>query len=483
MRTLFRLLPFLACPVALLWTVQHDPFFWDTVQLASRHAHHFYENGLRWTTLPPVIDSGHPPVFGLYLAAVWTLSGKTLPVSHWAMLPFLLAIVLLLYRLGRRLGGDQWAFWLLPLVLLDPVLAGQMALVSPDVALAGFFLLAVEATLGQKRWLLTLAILGLCAISMRGMMTAGVLFVWQLTIRIGEYGTWNFLNRGTPIPHSAFRISYSAFLPGFAFAAGFLWWHQRATGWTGYHPASSWAPAFAPAQGLALLKNALVIGWRWLDFGRVFEWLVFGMLLWKFWRRKIDLPFLRLEAPGMALPFLLLLTWLFLSPSALLYHNLSAHRYFLAGFLTFHLLVFQWIVQADWNGRVKSWLFSLLTVALATGHFWVYPQGISMDWDSTLAHQPYHQLRAEALVFLEKEKIDFQTVGSFFPNLSSGEHLQLNGDPRRLAELDWQRNTYIFASNVFNDLSAADYARLRRDWHLQFRRARAGVWVEIYRRR
>ena len=185
----------------------------------------------------------------------------------------------------------------------------------------------------------------------------------------------------------------------------------------------------------------------------------------------------------MALPLLLILTWLLLSPSALLYHNLSAHRYFLAGFLTFHLLVFQWIVQADWNGRVKSWLFSLLTVALATGHFWVYPQGISMDWDSTLAHQPYHQLRAEALVFLEKEKIDFQTVGSFFPNLSSGEHLQLNGDPRRLAELDWQRNTYIFASNVFNDLSSADYARLRQHWDLLYRRAHAGVWIEIYRRR
>ncbi len=482
MRTQLRLLPFLACPVALLWTVQQDPFFWDTVQLASRHAHHFYENGLRWTVLPPVIDSGHPPLFGLYLAAVWTLFGKTLPVSHWAMLPFLWAIVLVLYRLGQRLGGDQWAFWLLPLVLLDPVLAGQMTLVSPDVALACFFLLAVEATLGQKRWLLAFAVLGLCAISMRGMMISGVLFVWQWGFRNGEFGLRNFIPRVAPMPHAAFRMPY-AFLPGFVLAAGFLWWHQRATGWTGYHPSSSWAPAFERAQGLALLKNILVLGWRWLDFGRVVEWLVVGTLLWKFWRSKSLSSSFRFGSLGIALLLLLILTWFFLSPSAILYHNLSAHRYFLAGFLTFHLLVFQWIAQADWSGRVKVWLFSGLTVAMATGNLWVYPPGISMDWDSTLAHQPYHQLRAEGLAFLEKEGVDFQTVGSLFPNLGSGEHILLNGDPRRLAELDWQHNTYIFASNVFNDLSAADYARLRRDWDLRYRRAHAGVWIEIYHRR
>ena len=73
--------------IALVWAVQHDPFFWDTVQLASKHAHHFYENGLRWTPLPPEIDSGHPPVFGYYLALAWTCFGKTLPASHCAMPP------------------------------------------------------------------------------------------------------------------------------------------------------------------------------------------------------------------------------------------------------------------------------------------------------------------------------------------------------------------------------------------------------------
>ena len=485
---LYSLLPFLAYPIALIWATQHDPFFWDTVQLASKHAHHFYENGLHWTALPAHIDSGHPPVFGFYLACIWTLFGKTLPASHWAMLPFLLGIVMLLYQLGKRLGGHTWAFWLLPLVLLDPVLAGQMTLVSPDVVLVCFFLLAVEAGLGQNRWLLALAVLGLCAISMRGMMTAGALFIWQLAeygIRNTEYGI--FCTHWSPFriphsvfrtPHSAFRIPYS-FLPGFAFAAGFLWWHQRATGWTGYHPGSSWAPAFERVQGLALVKNLLVVGWRWLDFGRVFEWLAVGYLLRNFWRSKMKL----LEAQWMALPLLLGCLLLLLSPSAILYQNLSAHRYFLAGFLTLHLLVFQWISHATWATRTKSWLFTAFLIGLATGNFWIYPRGISMDWDSTLAHQPYHRLRAEAVDYLEKQGVDYQTVGSAFPNLNTGENLLLNGDQRQFTHLDWQLNKYIFASNVCNDFSNSDYERLHRDWDLLYRQAQAGVWVEIYRRR
>ncbi|MEO6039548.1 MAG: hypothetical protein ABIQ93_14130 [Saprospiraceae bacterium] len=486
------LLPFLACPIVLIWTVQNDPFFWDTVQLASKHAHYFYGNGLQWAPLPPAIDSGHPPVFGYYLALIWTFFGKTLPASHWAMLPFLLAIVLLLYRLGHRLGGQRWVFWLLPLVLLDPVLAGQMTLVSPDVVLACFFLLAIEAIWGQKPALLALAILGLCAISMRGMMTAGALF----TMRIAEYGMRNFLIRKNPvlfsgqsipystfrIPHSAFRIPYS-FLPGFLFAAWFLWWHQQATGWTGYHPGSSWAPAFERVQGWGWLKNLLVVAWRWLDFGRLFEWLIVIYLLWNFWPRKIKLPGFQAMTSGYALPLLLTCLLLLLSPSAILYHNLSAHRYFLSGFLVLHLLVFQWIVHSEWKDRTKSWLLVALIAGMATGNLWIYPRGISMDWDSTLAHQPYHRLRADALAFLEKEGADFATVGSAFPNLNTGENLLLNGDERRFAELDWQRNSYIFASNVFNDFSAADYDRLHHDWEPVYRQAHGGVGVEIYRRR
>jgi len=468
--------------------IQHDPFFWDTVQLASKHAHFFYENDLRWAPLPAGIDSGHPPFLGYYLAVVWSFFGKTLPASHWAMLPFLLAVVWLLYRLGLRLGGQRWVWWLLPLVMLDPVVAGQSALVSPDIILLAWFLLTVEGILGKNKLWIALGVAGLCTVSTRGMMTAAALAVWSSwelaqTLRIlSPWQVW--IKRWLP------------FLPGFALAGGFLWWHQQATGWTGYHADSPWATAFERSHGAGLLKNTAVIAWRWLDFGRVVEWSVLG---WWMLRQRSQL----LARMGGAQGRLLICLIVFLTPTALLYANLSAHRYFLPLFVGLHLFLFQKITS-EWvhpatpprsilNSRfsilnsqfsLPALLLAALILAMASGNLWRYPRGISMDWDSTLAHLPYHALRAKAIDFLEEQKIDFQSVGSAFPNLNSGENLLLNGDARRFAEKDFAKNQYIFCSNIFNDFDTPDYQVLEQDWSLLRRWEHPnGVWIEIYQRK
>jgi len=241
-----------------------------------------------------------------------------------------------------------------------------------------------------------------------------------------------------------------------------------------------------------LLRNLLVLGWRWLDFGRVFEWLAVGWLVWKSW------PLARRNLPGFENPvglrtlaLLLLCLVIFLSPSALLLKNISAHRYFLPGFLALHLLVFQFLThirlaassrRTNNNPVNPSSILTILILTLALGNLWVYPHSIAMGWDATLAQLPYHRLRAEAVIFLEKEKIDFQTVGSAFPNLNTGENLLLNGDQRRFADKDFAQNKYFFASNIFNDLSEADFDTLRQDFVLIKKWEQAGVWVEIYRR-
>lgn len=75
------------------------PFFWDTIQLGSKHAHYFYETNFRSIILPNEIDSGHIPSLGIYLALVWKIAGKSLVISHLAMLPFVMGIVFQSLRL------------------------------------------------------------------------------------------------------------------------------------------------------------------------------------------------------------------------------------------------------------------------------------------------------------------------------------------------------------------------------------------------
>jgi hypothetical protein len=448
---------------------RHDPFFWDTVQLGAKHAHFFYENGLKWLPLPTSIDSGHPPVFGYYLAIVWTLLGKSLLASHLAILPFLLMNVWLLWEIGHKLGGKIWGPWLPLLVMLDPVLLGQSVMISPDVVLVTSFLLALEGIIGQQKWMLVFGILGLCAISMRGMMTAAAFLAWVgLLPFLKDFDLKKLLISGLP------------FVPGFAFAALFLCWHWNATGWIGFHSNSPWAAAFQRVGYAGFFRNIAIAGWRWLDFGRVGELLVLAGLF--------SAPAPKQDNHRVyGILSLLCCLLLFLLPSALLYQNLSAHRYFLPAFLSCHLLVFQWITGIrglDYGvGNVKKWLLGAVFFCLATGNLWIYPRGISMDWDSTLAHWPYHALRQEALLFLEEKNVDFAMVGSAFPNLNTGENLLLNGDQRQFSKKDFAQNHYIFASNIFNDFSEADYTVLGRDWDLIWEKKKGWVWIEIYERR
>ena len=143
---------FYAIVLMATWLVKDHPFFWDTVQLGSKQAHFFYENGFSSFILPVEIDSGHPPFFGAYLALMWQLFGKTLAVSHFAMLPFLLGNVYLLSKMAEWLRPDHRPSWLLLFAFADPVLASQSILVSPDIALVFFFLLGLCGILKNRKW-------------------------------------------------------------------------------------------------------------------------------------------------------------------------------------------------------------------------------------------------------------------------------------------------------------------------------------------
>ena len=106
-----------------------------------------------------------------------------------------------------------------------------------------------------------------------------------------------------------------------------------------------------------------------------------------------------------------------------------------------------------------------------------------MDWDSTLAHWPYHGLRMEAVQFLTSKNIDFALVGTAFPNLNTGENLMLNGDDRQFSAIDFTKNQYVFASNVFNDLSESDYQILEHHWALIWKGTRHGIWIQIFEKK
>jgi hypothetical protein len=453
------LLLFSAVLLAFLIAVSGDPFFWDAVQLGSKHAHFFYDNNLSWGLLPAHIDSGHLPAWGYYLAVVWAAFGKSLLVSHLAVWPFAFGILYVSAALGHAAGGPTLGYWLIPLVLLDPVAAGQLAGMGPDVALLFFFLLGVWSVLRGHPVLTALAVLGLCAISMRGMVASAALGTWQLVY---------LRERCRP-------LHILAYIPGILLAAGFLMWHYREAGWIGHHPGSPWQPAFERVDMVGAARNALILGWRWADLGRWAEWVVLVAFGWTY--RK---HYARSTQPWL---MLLLLTALLLAPSALLYANLGAHRYFLPVFMALHLAVLWAIAHAPRTHAQNIRLMTLLVVSLGFGNLWVYPHGVAMTWDSTLVHRSYHGLRADVVRYMDQNGIPFDQTGSAFPNLNTGAHLLLNGDQRCFSPFDPEKQSYILASNVFNDIDKRDLEALGASWVRIRHREQGGIWMSLYARK
>ena len=77
------------------------PFFWDGTFFSALSLH-FYHNGFNGLIAPQPLDTGGFPLFSIYLTCIWKIFGKTISVSHLAMLPLLIAIVFEYYKLARH---------------------------------------------------------------------------------------------------------------------------------------------------------------------------------------------------------------------------------------------------------------------------------------------------------------------------------------------------------------------------------------------
>jgi hypothetical protein len=450
----------------LFFQIQDHVFFWDTIQLGSKHAHFFYETNFSSLILPEEIDSGHPPLLGLLLAAAWSLFGKSLAVSHWLMFPFVWGIVWLLFQLGDVFLGKKWAFILVLLCMLDPMLAGQSILISPDLILVFGFLLGWWSILKKRSWGKVLAALLLAAVSTRGMMVVVILFLADV------FEVWL---KDEKVSFRSMMLKILPFIPSGLLALTFLIHHYVQTGWVGFHPDSTWAPSFERVGLQGLIKNVLVLGWRMLDFGRVFLWII---LLVFFFRNRVKNR--KLSKDQQRTLFLFATATVFLSITFLSYKGLQQNRYLLPAVISFNLFFVVCIKAWLSSVRVRSMIYLISVIALLTGNLWIYPDKISQGWDSTLAHWPYYSLREEMLDYLEKNEIPLEAVGTAFPEIGPLKYKDLSGREEGMVEKNLDQQSYVLYSNVMNDFSDEEIEELRKEWTIQKKFNCSRIQVILY---
>ncbi len=441
--------PILAAAGLLLLTAAaaDHVFFWDTIQFAGKHGLYYFDNQFGQLLLPVELDSGHPPTFGLALAFAWTIAGKSLSVSHWSMLPFLLLTVGAAWQLGRYWSPRQP--WLgLALVMLNPVWLGQAVLVSPDLWLTASFLWSLAGVLEKNNNWLLVGVIGLALISTRGMMTGLALYVFDLYTRSQNSGwKWSLIWRRV-LP----------FLPGGLLGLAYLVWHYRQAGWIGYHAESSWAPSFERVDLIGFFRNAAILGWRLLDHGNVFIWLPLVILGVRY-RATLR------KQPQVQRAFVLvLILTIFLVPTFLFYAGLQGHRYLLPLYFGGSFLLVAIVQCLPWQIRTKDRLAILVTAGLFLGNFWVYPPHIAQAWDATLAHWPYYRVRSQALADIKRMGIPLESIGTAFPEIGPQRYKDLSDNPHGMIPKDLDRQQYILYSNLMNDFTDRERAQLVSDW-------------------
>lgn len=454
-----------AAPVFItiaVWLLScRHPFFWDTVQLASRQAQWYYDQHFRYLLLPDVIDSGHPSGFGMYLALCWQGFGQSLLLSHLAIFPFVILIILGLFRLSKNFDG--YLAWVFPLlVVIDPVFLGQISLVSPDVALFAFFIWGSLGVIENRPKLLLISSLALAIISLRGMMAVLVLYFFQ--VAKVQHDDWRR-------PVHWLRSSLP-FIPAGLLTLTFLVYHAWAKNWIGFHADSPWRESFTLVGFKGMLKNGIVLAWRIVDYGRVFLVLVtLGMAL-KLFKALKSTPFFSL----------VLITLLIQVPHFLLFQGVSAHRYLLPFYLALHLFFFSLLEQSQIKSKTKSIILGLGLFGLASGNFWVYPSGIAQGWDSTPAHWPHFAMRKEVIQYLEQHHIPLEKVGTTFPEIGPLHWRDLNGRKDGFSSLNLAQNEYVYFSSVMNDFSDEDRKLLFEKWTPVLTLKKAGLKTILFKK-
>jgi len=441
-----------------------NPFFWDSIVQVSIPANWYFEHNLTPAFMPDEYATGHSTIVGYYLAVVWKVFGRSLIVSHMAMLPFVFGILFQLNNLVRRTNLNQRDSCLLLLaVVSDATLISQISMVTFDVVHIFFFLWCLNSILDKRHINISIAFTFLMLTSLRASLSG--------------FGVLSFALYYNYLEDRRFTLrNITPFLPGLMGFVIMLLVFYKEKGWIIANPGS---PDFDNFIGFASVKevfrNIGLVGWRLIDFGRIGLWLVFlGILINSFKKKTLYDSFFR------NIFYVALCQFIVIFPVAIIYRNPFGHRYFLPVIIAVSIVVTYWVLK---HSRYKYLLFALLIMTLWSGYFWIYPLKIAQGWDATPAHWPYFKVRKEMMMKIKEAEIKIDEIGTFFPNTSSTKFIDLKDNGTDMKDANLLTDNYILYSNIYNvnDIYI-DELFDRSKWEPYLEEKRNRIFIILFRR-
>ncbi|MHA7057828.1 hypothetical protein ACWGOQ_0011445 [Aquimarina sp. M1] len=442
--------------------------FWDNVLYGSKIGDHlFQESPFNWESIPLYIDNGHPPFLATLLAISWELFGKSLATSHWIMLPFIFGLLSQLYYFicffikGKYLKLIAFIF-----VIADPTLLSQFVLVGPEIIQLFFFFLALNSIMRNNTYLKIIGLSFLGIITFRGMMLCSGLFIIDILLFT--------LIKKQKLKHFFSKEIILTYLIASIPACVYIFWRYLTKGWIISHPLEIWGNALEFSSINDFLRNfgrnILVLGYQFTDFGRIVL-LLFILITFYIKRKKIN------WAEYNYLLIISIFSTITIYSTSLILRNTMGHRYYIISYLSFALLSFILIKEY----KMKKIIFSGMLGSLVLGNFIVYPDSFAQGWDSSLAHLSYWGIRKEAIHYMDQHKLPIIKTASFFPNDTSIDHIDLNGDMRTFKNFSGNE-IYVFYSNVYN-LSDMELQELDKNYYPLKSFKKNNVRIEIMKKK
>ncbi|SNR32782.1 Dolichyl-phosphate-mannose-protein mannosyltransferase [Lutibacter agarilyticus] len=374
------------------------PFFWDAVSKSMR-AQWFYETNFSQLVLPVNLNSGHPPFWPVLIAVWWKSFGVTLAKSRVLLLIINILVGFQLIKLFKNTFPKKQNHLLVLIILLEPTLLAQTTIFNNDMILLLFTLMAYNIIVfskEKKELLLTFAFTGILFSNLRGMLLLFCLLVIQLIFIRYKLSTKKF--------------NYKPYLISILFFSVFLIYQYSVLGWIIKTPSVNWSEQRNVADVYNILKNIASIGRNLLDYGRIVLFGITFYLLYFLFKKKQFHP----SKTSIKLMISIVVFTVGMSIFFMFFTNPIGHRYYMISYI---LVVLLFLVLVDNYKTILNYkrLYVIVIIAFITGHFWIYPSTISQGWDSSLAYLNYFKLRDDIELFIEKNKILKENIGTNLP--------------------------------------------------------------------
>lgn len=417
------------------------PFFWDSITCLSRTSSLLYDNGLQYFIYDTLYDNGDPHILPFYIASIWTLFGKSIWVTHLALLPFAIGCYIQTIRLCQRIFGSStnnlnpWLFLLsIAVVMSDTSFLSQTIVLGTDVCVIFFALYTINNILKGSRLQLSIGFLGLLVTRRAMLIAASLMIVYAIKYYCDNKEKISLKNTLTMV---------LPLLPTCIGVVVYISLRLINTGWFFTSDNNVWVGSAELVNLPQFIKNCIVFVWRNIDFGRIVIWGIMILGIVKIGIKhffKGDIKWLTLMY--IVIQFVLLCVTLPLT-------NSFGARYFIVPIVIFAIIACK-IAIDTFKTQKTIIMLSLAIVAQIGSNFVLYPESISTCWDSTLSHLHFYKLRNECLDYLRTEGIRLDHVSSGFSIYGDQHHIFLT-DTDEYIDSDIEKNDIYIYSNICNE--------------------------------